>query len=141
MPPRSDKQEPAPGVTHIHHHHEAPTPVERSYRREMPVNPDPLATFDALGRKQPKRLGFMEVVRGLPWAMRERTGEVPGEMIARVGDDEVEIPCVCKATTIATHNRLVECEGACGRSFWSIAGKVYVFGGHRPDDVAAPSSG
>jgi hypothetical protein len=40
---------------------------------------DPVSRFDALGRKEPKRIGYMEVVRGLPWLADAYDRIVPPE--------------------------------------------------------------
>ncbi len=79
---------------------------------------DSLATYDALGRKQPKRLGFVEHARRMPWLMRYFTKQVPGEFFIRVGDTAV-IACPCKASDPRVPiNIVTRCDGdGCGRWF------------------------
>lgn len=96
-------------------------------RLDLPVQRDFLREYDALGRNQPRVLGFMELVaRTYPWMLGRFTGRVPDDMVARIADGQVEVPCVCKATTIVAHNHAVPCAGGCGRWFWYMAGVVRV---------------
>lgn len=81
---------------------------------------DPLATYDALGRKQPKRLGFQEFLRGHPWMLKNFPKTVPGEMFILDGN-EVVIACPCKVDPAprVPFNRVTLCTGQdCGRWFW-----------------------
>lgn len=63
---------------------------------EDPLHPDPAATYDALGRKQPQRLGFMVMARAIPGFAALFSGRVPDGMYALVEGDVVEVLCVCK---------------------------------------------
>lgn len=107
-------------------------------RLDDPIEYDPLRVYDALGRNQPRRLGFMEtVVRPFPWLLAMFTGRVPDEMVATIGDGVVEVPCTCKATTVVPYNVATECEGGCGRYFWHIGPNVRV--GYDPERHTAPN--
>lgn len=63
---------------------------------EDPVHPDLTARYDALGRKQPRRLGFMVLARVIPGFAAQFSGRVPDGMYAQVEDETVEVLCVCK---------------------------------------------
>lgn len=82
---------------------------------------DPLATYDALGRKQPKRLGFIEwALRPMPWLMRHFDKTVPSEFFAMDGDDAIiACPCGVDPPPRVPFNMPVRCEGeGCGRWFF-----------------------
>lgn len=82
---------------------------------------DPLATYDALGRKQPKRVGgFHEFLRGHPWMLRNFPKTVPGEMFMLDGDMVVvACPCGIDPAPRVPFNRVTRCEGVdCRRWFW-----------------------
>lgn len=99
-------------------------------RLDDPVERDPLREYDALGRNQPRRFGFMElVVRPAPWILSRFTGRVPDDFIAQIADGIVAVPCPCKAVTEIPYNHCKPCDGECGRWFWSISGSVRVAGG------------
>jgi hypothetical protein len=94
---------------------------------EVDRDVDPLRSYDRLGRNQPRRLGFMElVVRRNPWILRGFTGKVPDEFVAQVGIGEVEVLCPCRAATTIAFNIATPCEGECGRWFWYYADIVRV---------------
>lgn len=103
---------------------------------------DPLATYFGLrDLKALKRVGFMEVLRGLPWLLAENfNGRVPDDMVASVEEGIVEVPCTCegKPTTEVRFNAVAPCSGDCGRWFWYIAGEVRV--GYDPDRRTAPNA-
>lgn len=95
---------------------------------------DPVAEYDVAVGKLLKPIRFMEVARSLPWLLRHFTGRVPDDMVARVSDDAVEVPCTCpgKPVTLVPWNVATPCNGTCGRYFWLIAGGVRV--GYQPED-------
>jgi hypothetical protein len=109
--------EPQPeAVHHVHDHYEY-VEFER-YRREPPVNRDPLATYDALWRKQPKRLGFLDFCRAIPGYVGQFPGRVPEDRITLDQDGQQAIfECVCGEVIHAPVNTIEACQGACGRSF------------------------
>lgn len=85
-----------------------------------PFHRDPLATYDALGRKQPKRVGLIEVLRALPWMMGVFERRVPPEFYALEGDVAV-VACQCKTEQPprVPFNVVTRCDGeGCGRWFF-----------------------
>jgi hypothetical protein len=84
---------------------------------------DPVSRFDALGRKEPKRIGYMEVVRGLPWLADAYDRIVPPENYI-IDAGQAVVRCVCEEVTHVEWNRTERCAGDCGRWFWYIAGRV-----------------
>jgi hypothetical protein len=107
------------------------------YRREPPVNPDPLAYYDFLWRKQPKRLGFLDFCRAIPGFVGQFPGRVPVERLTidQPGDQAI-FECVCGEVVYATLNRMEDCPGACGRIFAFTGEGVCVRGG--PEKVEEP---
>jgi hypothetical protein len=65
---------------------------------ERPIARDPAATYDALDRKQPQRIGFMQLARAIPGYASQYTGRVPPEFYAQVSVEEVDIACPCGNT-------------------------------------------
>lgn len=122
---RRKEPEPEPRVEHHHHHHHRNRPTSR---RELPVNPDPLATYDALGRKVPKRLGFLEVARGLPWIVGEFDKVVPPRFVTHhENSTSVTVACVCGTAVLCAFNRVTECP-SCSRDFVNFDATVRVAG-------------
>lgn len=99
-------------------------------RRELawPAFTDAAATYDALGRKQPHRMGFVQLARAIPGFTNQFAGRVPAEFIATVDSDTVEIACPCGRTPRVTLWGLTECD--CGRFFTYTGRDVRVA---RPD--------
>jgi hypothetical protein len=112
-------------VHHYHHYDEQPD----VYRREPPVNRDPLATYDFLFRKQPKRLGFLEFTRSIPGFLGQFPGRVPEDRLTIEADgSQVIFECVCGEVVQATFNRIEDCPGECGRIFAFTGSRVCVHG-------------
>ncbi len=85
-----------------------------------PLHRDPLATYDALGRKQPKGLGLIELLRGVPGLLGVFDKVVPPEFYARENDAAI-VTCSCGVPEKLTvpFNRPVHCEGVgCHRWFF-----------------------
>jgi hypothetical protein len=122
-------------VVHHHHYERIEVPVE-SFRREPPVNPDPLASYDALWRKQPKRLGFLEFCRAIPGFVGQFPGRVPEDRITLDHKDGQAIfECVCGEVVYAPVNHIEACHGACGRTFAFTGREVCV----RREEEEAPA--
>lgn len=86
---------------------------------------DHLARYDALGRKEPKKLGYLEIVRGLPWLAAAYTGNVPATRFV-IEDGRAIVRCRCEEITHVSWNRAEPCAGECGRWFWYIGAGVRV---------------
>lgn len=95
---------------------------------------DPLASYSVATGKQPKRLGMLELVRGLPHLAGVFAEHVPAERFV-VADGQAAVRCDCDAVTHVEHNRAEPCEGECGRWFWHIGTQVRV--AREPDAQAA----
>lgn len=96
---------------------------------ERPFHRDPLATYDALGRKQPKRAGgVIELLRGMPWLMGRFSREVPPEFYVMDGDSVVvACPCKTEQPPSVPFNVATRCEGeGCGRWFFFDGDRVRV---------------
>lgn len=98
---------------------------------------DPLATYDALGRKAPKRLfGFLEVCRAVPGFLGQFPGRVPGDRWIPDADGSRAIfDCVCGEVVEANFNQIEDCPGACGRTFAYVGREVCVR--REPEDETA----
>lgn len=114
--------------------------AELRRRRDPPGPPrppdpprDPAASYDALSRKQPHRLGFMAFARGIPGFAAQFTGRVPGEFLERI-DGGVRVKCPCGAETDVARFGLAMCD--CDRVFAFLDGEVLVAGGVRAADTA-----
>lgn len=92
--------------------------------RELPVNPDPAAGYDALGRKFPHRLHFMVFARQFPGFAAQFTKRVPDQFVAKVDRDAFDVACPCGHTPRLRELGLAECN--CGRVFALTAGEVRV---------------
>lgn len=94
----------------------------------LPIHPDPLARYDALGRKQLKRMGFTEYLRAMPWLLGYFTKDVPGEMFMLDGEDAVvSCPCGVEPAPRVPFNQVVRCEGErCRRWFFFDGRRVRV---------------
>lgn len=110
--------------------------------REVAEDSDPLATLDALGRKQPKKLGPMEFIRKTPSFLAQFTKEVPRDRITF--DQEVHqaiFECACGDQVVyVLFNVLEECS-SCDRHFLFLGSKVMVARGLHEDptdEVATP---
>lgn len=109
-------------VHHVHTHQVEPAARERV----EPVRFDPLARYDALYRKQPKRIGFMEVVRAVPALLAQFPGRVPSERWKVLDDDDQAVfDCVCGEIVHAPPNALTDCVG-CERSFAFVGSQILV---------------
>lgn len=110
----------------------------KRHQREPPMDPDPLASYDALYRKQPKRLGAVEGFRAVPWLLHYFDKEVPGSFWMLDGDEAV-ISCPCGHTPYVPFNVLVECDGPdCGRCFFFDGNRVRVARNAEGSDASAP---
>lgn len=89
-----------------------------------PLEWDPVATYDALGRKAPHRLGFLQYARAMPSIAAHFTARVPAKMVTFPGYNVAEFRCACGELVRAEHNRLQTC--ACDRMFVFIGGRVRV---------------
>lgn len=88
-----------------------------------PIYRDPLAAYDALGRKQLKRQGFVEHLRAFPCLLAPFTARVPDEMYMLDGSEVVvACPCGVDPPPRVPFNRVTRCEGEdCGRwFFWDL---------------------
>lgn len=86
---------------------------------------DPAADYDALSRKQPQRLGFMQLARAIPGYARAFAKSVPDNFYAQVSDGVVEVACPCGESP---HCRLWAAPTACtcGRYFAYLGRDVRV---------------
>lgn len=112
----------------------------REPHREPPAAFDPLATYDALYRKQPKKFGAIEGFRALPWLIRYFTKKVPDDFWMLDRDCAV-VACLCKTETppVVPFNQLVECTGeGCGRWFFFDGVRVLVARNAEGSDAVAP---
>lgn len=104
----------------------APPPEGEVDRR--PVDPDPLATYDLLGRKQPHNpFTPMHIFRMQPKLVAAFKRRVPEEMIERRqerGELRTTFACVCGHGHEMTKNSLANCP--CGRWFFSGVQEVLV---------------
>jgi hypothetical protein len=103
--------------------------IRRTYRmqprrtRERPVTLDPTAVYDVQWRKLPKKIGFIELARGVPALFAEFTGEVPaGRVVWQEG--QAIFDCACGEVIYANENTITDC--VCKRSFVPIGGRVLV---------------
>lgn len=109
--------------------------------REPPVEVDATDQYDALFRKEPKRLfaGGLEMMRAIPGFAAQFTGRVPDEMMAKE-DDDLVVPCPCGSDVRIGINELVYCPGDCGRIFYSTGSTVRVAG--KPENLSSePQTG
>lgn len=117
--------------------------------RELPANPDPLARFDALGRKVPKGapdpgiFGAFETFRAVPWLWEHFDKEVPEAFWALDVDSDgsevllVSCPCGQDPVPRLRLNELTQCPGeSCGRTFAWLGNVVRVAGSPKPADSA-----
>jgi hypothetical protein len=92
------------------------------------VTRDPAATYDLLERKQPHRLGFVHFARAIPGYLNQFTTEVPGDFVAQVSVDEVDVACPCGETPRVGWMTPTGC--ACERTFVNLGTSVRVaYGG------------
>lgn len=84
---------------------------------------DPSAVYDALGRKQPRRLGFLAFARGIPGFAARFDREVPQEFQTAT-ERGVTVTCPCGERPSLEPVQLVAC--ACGRSFVYTGRQVLV---------------
>ncbi len=87
------------------------------------VRRDPLATYDSLGRKQLKRVGLIELMRGIPWLLAAFDKTVPPSYYEARPDGEphgVLLQCSCGATgLVVPFNVPTPCGGeSCRRWFF-----------------------
>ncbi len=96
---------------------------------KRPLHRDPLATYDSLGRKEPRRAGgLIELMRGMPWLMGAFDKEVPSEFFQVDGDSAV-VACPCKTEDppVVPFNVATRCDGdGCGRWFFFDSNRVRV---------------
>ncbi len=89
-----------------------------------PLRPDPLVTYDALGRKQPKRVGLIEVLRMVPGVLKVFDKEVPPDRFSYMVADRgasvlVASHCKVEEPLRVPFNTAVFCEGeGCRRWFF-----------------------
>lgn len=95
-----------------------------SVQREPPAVRDPAADYDALGRKQPQRLGVMAFARGVPGFIGRFDRRVPAQFVAQSTAEHVEIACPCGATPRIARLSLAAC--ACGRVFADCGREIRV---------------
>lgn len=96
-----------------------------------PFHRDPLATYDALGRKQPKQVGFMEVLRGAPWLLGAFDREVPSEHWSKAsgverGEAMASVDCPCGSNPVVAFNVPMLCKGGCRRWFFFDGARIRV---------------
>jgi hypothetical protein len=91
--------------------------ARRSEPPDPPVNPDPAAVYDHLGRKQPARLNAVHFARVIPGYAALFSGHAPDNFVAQVDEDVVEVACVCKPDELPRCKRLVPTPCRCGRWF------------------------
>lgn len=96
----------------------------REETRQRPAWVDPVAEYDALWRKRPSALGFMQFCRALPGYAAQFHKVVPDEFFIQVATDAVEVACPCGETPRCRWNVPAVC--ACGRVFAYLAGAVHV---------------
>jgi hypothetical protein len=111
---------------------------------ERPWHRDPVANYDALGRKQPKTLGgAMETMRAFPSLALHFDKRVPAdffELDRDGGPVAVVVKCPCKADPPPRIpvNSLVHCEGkGCGRWFWFTGKEIRV--ARDPSEAETPT--
>ena len=93
--------------------------------REEPWRRDPIARYDHLGRKLPKKLGALEVSRAVPGFAALFDREVPPDRFV-VQEGQAIVECQCGEDAYCNWNQADPCPGGCGRWFWHLAGKVRV---------------
>lgn len=71
-------------------------------------------------RRSPHRLRALQLAESLPGLIDLFDGRVPHEMIAKVADRNVEIPCACKEHTVLLERGSI---GACD------CGRFFIFDG------------
>jgi hypothetical protein len=89
----------------------------RSELPDAPVRMDPVGAYDALGRKQPRRLNYADFARAIPGYAALFTGRVPDNFYAQVDDGVVEVACPCKPDQLPRCELLVPTPCACERWF------------------------
>jgi hypothetical protein len=101
-----------------------PAQFATPWRFEPPSHVDHAAKYDALWRKQPHVLGFMQYARAIPGLAAQFQTRVPPEFTAQVDIDVLDIACPCGLTPRLARNEIGEC--ACGRVFARCGGAVHV---------------
>lgn len=98
-----------------------------------PWHRDPLASYDRLGRKQPKQLGgALESIRAFPGLIAVFDKKVPPRHYVRDGDGHataavVTCPCKVSPPPRVPRNVFVRCKGSdCGRWFWFTGSEIRV---------------
>lgn len=102
---------------------------------EPVVHHDPAASYDALDRKQPHRLGFMQFARAIPGYASQYTGRVPPAFYFQVSVEEVDVACPCGHVPRCYWMVPKECE--CDRFFVYTGRDVRVANGpdvHQAED-------
>jgi hypothetical protein len=89
-----------------------------------PWRVDPAADYDALWRKLPQVLGFMQFARVIPGYAAQFRGRVPPQFTAQISHDVLEVACPCGETPRLRVNVPVCC--VCGRVFCDVGGVVRV---------------
>lgn len=94
------------------------------YRGQPPANLDHAATYDLLWRKQPHRLGFIQMARAMPFLAAAVGPKIPPEFWAKVDTDTVQVSCPCGKTPQLQWNLTNVCP--CNRVYVYIGGDVRV---------------
>lgn len=103
-----------------------------------PVDRDPSAVYDTLGRKQPRRgLGFMAYARGIPGFAARFDREVPAEFVRRGPKGGVIVACPCGQRPLVGPLLVVVCE--CERAFVFTGRATLVAGGVTPSGDGSES--
>jgi hypothetical protein len=97
---------------------------EAPFRGQPPAHVDPAATYDLLWRKQPVRMGFMQMARATPAIAAAMATKIPGEFWAQVATGVVQVSCPCGKAPQVEWNLLRVCE--CNRVYVYIGGNVRV---------------
>lgn len=104
-----------------------------------PWHRDPLAEYDGLGRKQPKKLGgALETIRAFPGLISAFDKKVPSQHYVRDVDGVATaavVTCPCKVVPPprVPRNTFVRCEGPdCRRWFWFTGKEIRV--AREPED-------
>lgn len=96
-----------------------------------PVDEEPWVPTPALNRyhvvhgKMPKRIGFIEAARRMPWLARTFQKVVP-QVAVTIVENEATVACPCGGKPAIAVNRVEPCPGECGRWFMFDGRRVRV---------------
>lgn len=93
---------------------------------EWPARMDVAATYDALGRKQPQRLGFMQFARAIPGYAAQFAKRVPDQFVAQVDLGVLEVACPCGVTPGPCCAWMVPTPCECDRIYVNLGSAVLV---------------